>query len=308
MAVKAQRGINLLRKALKRAGVPLYWHKHSPKMYTVHQHAILLVFRKKLNKSYVEYEQFWLPILTPLRDAIGLIKIPEQSTLCKEEHRLKPWLEQTSVKLVQAVLPERPFASGDGTGLSFANGSSYYIRRIMGQRGSKRRGFARVVFVNTTKNLILGAGLRVLPTGELSLLQKIWPKLARKPSTLVWDKAGDSEPHHKWLEHEEHVRSIAPVRKGIKKGHFRKKLNTRFPQKTYNKRNHSETTVRLYKQAFGEALKARSLKGRRAEITTNTLTHNLTQRLKKVILLNLSMRPMISNYLMTKIKIIILVL
>jgi len=191
--IEAKRAINMLRNSLKRANVPEYWHKNSPKTYTIHQHAALLVFRRKLNKSYVEYEKFWLPLLTPLCEAIGLKKIPEQSTLCKEEHRLRFWLEKTSVKLIQSAIPTRPFATGDGTGLSFANGSSYYIRRIMGQRGVKRRGFARVVFVNTTKNYILGSGLRVLPTGELNLLRSIWHKLARKPSTLVWDKAGDSE-------------------------------------------------------------------------------------------------------------------
>ena len=279
MAIQAKRAINLLRNSLKRAKVPIYWHKKSPKTYTVHQHAILLVFRRKINKSYAEFEKFWLPILTDLCEAINLKKIPEQSTLCKEEQRLKFWLEQANIKLVQAVLPDRPFASGDGTGLSFANGSSYYIRKIMGQRGVRRRGFAKVVFVNTTKNIILGSGMRVLPAGELHILRRIWKNLARKPSTLVWDKSGDSEDHHEWLE-ENDVRSIAPVRKGYRRGRIRKKLAGNFPQKKYNKRNHSETTVKLYKQSFGGSLKARSLKGRRAEIATCTLTHNLNQRLK----------------------------
>jgi transposase len=264
--------------------VPVYWHKHSPKTYTVHQHAILLVFRRKIGKSYAEYEDFWLPILTPLCQMIGLEKIPDQSTLCKEEHRLKFWLELANVKLIQPVLPARPFASGDGTGLSFANGSSYYIRRIMGQGGMKRRGFARVVFVNTTKNLILGAGIRLMPTGELKILRKIWPKLARKPSTLVWDKTGDSEAHHEWLQ-EQDVRSIAPVRKNYRRGRLRKQLARNFPQKTYSKRNHSETTIRLYKHNFGEALKAKSTKSRRAELVTNTLTHNLNQRIKNFIII-----------------------
>jgi hypothetical protein len=294
MAIQGIRSINLLRSALRRAQVPVYWHKHSPKTYTVHQHAILLVFRRKLGKSYVEYEEFWLPILEPICKAIGLKKIPEQSTMCREEHRLKPYLELANVRLVQAVLPERPFATGDGTGLSFTGKSSYYVRRIMGQRGYKRKGYARLVVVNTTKNIILGAGLRVLPTGELNLLRKIWVKLARKPSTLVWDKAGDSEPHHKWLEHDEKVRSIAPVRKGWRRGSFRKKLKDNFPQKTYNKRNHSETTIRLYKLAFGEALKAKSLKGRRAEVAGNVITHNLNQRLKKFFIQMFSMRPTIT--------------
>jgi transposase len=282
MPTQGTRAINLLRSSLKRAKVPLYWHKNSPKTYTVHQHAILLVFRRKLNKSYVEFEEFWLPLLEPVCKALGLGKIPEQSTLCKEEHRLRSWLEQVNVKLIESVLPKHPFACGDGTGLSFANGSSYYIRRILGQTGAKRRGYARVVFVNTTTNIILGAGLRVLPTGELRILRSIWPKLAKMLSTLVWDKAGDSEGHHKWLE-QQGVRSIAPVRKGHKRGFHRLNLARNFPKQEYGMRNHSETTVRLYKHSFGESLKARCLKGRRAELASCVLTHNLNQRLKSFL-------------------------
>ena len=70
MAIPAKRAINLLRNSLKRAKVPIYWHKKNPKTYTVHQHAILLVFRRKINKSYAEFEKFWLPILTYLCEAI----------------------------------------------------------------------------------------------------------------------------------------------------------------------------------------------------------------------------------------------
>ena len=153
----------------------------------------------------------------------------------------------------------------------------------MGQKCVKRRGYAKIIVVNTTKNYILGSELRVLPTGELNLLRSFWKKLARKPSTLVGDKAGDSEKHHRWLK-DEGVRSIAPVKKNWARGQLRKKLKDNFPQKIYNKRNHSETTVRLYKQSFGDSLKARSLKGRKAEVAINTLTHNLNQRLKNFIL------------------------
>jgi hypothetical protein len=76
-----------------------------------------------------------------------------------------------------------------------------YVRRILGQRGVEGRGFARVVFVNAAKNFVLGSGIRLTPCGgELSLLRKIWPNIARKPHALVWDEAGGSEMRHEWLE------------------------------------------------------------------------------------------------------------
>ena len=105
----------------------------------------------------------------------------------------------------------------------------------------------------------------------------------RKAFHFGMGQKGNSEKHHKWLEHDEGVRSTVPVRKGYRKGFFRKKLLEKFPQKTYNKRNHSGITVRLYKHSFGESLKARSLKGRRAELAACTLTHNLNQRLKIIM-------------------------
>ena len=102
MAIQAKRAINLLRNSLRRANVPIYRHMNSPKTCTVHQHAILPVFRRKLNKSYAEFEDFWLPVLAPLCAVIGLKKVPDQSTLCKEEQRLQDWLEETYVRLLQA--------------------------------------------------------------------------------------------------------------------------------------------------------------------------------------------------------------
>jgi hypothetical protein len=55
----------------------------------------------------------------------------------------------------------------------------------------------------------------------------------------VYDKKGDCEEHHEWLE-EQGIRSIAPVRKNARRGRIRKNLMRNFPQKTYNKRNRNE--------------------------------------------------------------------
>jgi hypothetical protein len=80
-----------------------------PQKYTVHGHAILVVFRRKSNKSYVEYETFWLTILTSLCEITGLENIPEQSTICREEHRLKKYLGQAGIELIQSVFARQTF-------------------------------------------------------------------------------------------------------------------------------------------------------------------------------------------------------
>jgi hypothetical protein len=111
------------------------------------------------------------------------------------------------------------------------------------------------------------------------MVKSMWKKLIKKPSTLVYDKKGDSEPFHEWLE-EQGTRSIAPVRKGGRRGRIRRQLMKNFPQKTYNKRNRNENVNYVFKNKHGDAIKAYSIKGRRAEVATKIVSHNLWARLK----------------------------
>ena len=48
-----------------------------------------------------------------------------------------------------------------------------------------------------------------------------------------------------------------------------------FPQKTYGKRNRNENVNYMFKNRFGDDIKAYTVKGKRAEITTKIIAHNL---------------------------------
>lgn len=145
-----------------------------------------------------------------------------------------------------------------------------------------RRGFAHLLFV-VWKTYILAWELRLLPKDELSMLKSCWKQLRKRPTNLVYDKKGDCEAHHNWLE-SQGIRSIAPVRKGARRGKYRRKLMKNFPQKTYNKRNRNENVNWMFKNRYGEALNAYTVKGRRAELTTKVLAHNLWARLKALLI------------------------
>ena len=56
-----------------------------------------------------------------------------------------------------------------------------------------------------------------------------------------------------------------------------------FPQKTYNKRNRNENVNYVFKNKNGDGLSAYSVVGRRAEIATKVLCHNLWVRLKTLL-------------------------
>jgi len=234
----------------------------------------MLIFYRRYCDSLTEFVE-WLPN-TKLPEYLGLKAIPDEGTLCKEEKRLKPYLDELAIQLILPLLPKRFIAGADMTGLQTKRASPYYLKRIMGSYS--RRGFARLELL-VWKNFILQHELRLLRKDELAMLKSLWKKLKKKPTTLVYDKKGDCEEHHEWLE-EQGIRSIAPVRKGAKRGRIRRKLMKNFPQKTYNKRNRNENVNYVFKNKYGDSLKAYTLKGRRAEITTKIVSYNLWARLK----------------------------
>jgi hypothetical protein len=276
MAIDWKRGIKLLRKGLEKQGLPEFWHKHSPKTYKVWQHGVLLVFYRRHSTSYSDFVE-WLPN-SKLPEYMRLKAIPDEGTLCKEEKRLRPFLENLAILLVLPLLPKSFVASADMTGLQLRRASSYYIKRI---GGFHRREFARLELL-VWKNFIIEFELRLFRKDELKMLKSLWKKLKKKPSTLLYDKKGDCEPFHEWLE-EQGIRSIAPVRKGARRGRIRRRLLKNFPQKTYNKRNRSENVNFVLKNKYGDSLRAYTIKGRRAELASKIVAYNLWARLKALI-------------------------
>ena len=187
-----KRGINLLRKGFRKQGLPTYWHKNSPHTYEVWQHGAMLVFCRRYCDSLTEFVE-WLPN-TKLPEYLNLKAIPDEGTLCKEEKRLKPFLEAIAMMLILPLLPKKFVASADMTGLQTRRASPYYIRRILASYS--RRGYARLELISW-KNFILGWELRLLRKDELAMLKSLWKKLKKKPTTLVYDKKGDCEHYRR---------------------------------------------------------------------------------------------------------------
>ena len=276
MGVDWKRGINLLRKSFRKQGLPVYWHKNSPHTYEVWQHGVMLVFYRRYCKSYTDFVE-WLPN-TKLPEYLSLKAIPDEGTLCKEEKRLRPFIEALAILIILPLLPKLFVAGADMTGLQTKRKSAYYIR-VAG--ANSRKGFVRLELL-VWKRFILGWEMRLLHKDELAMLKSLWKKVKKKPSTLVYDKKGDCEEFHEWLE-EQGIRSIAPVRKGARRGRIRRRLMLHFPKRTYSKRNRNENVNYVFKNRYGDSLNAYSLKGRRAEIATKIAAYNLWARLKALL-------------------------
>lgn len=81
--------LSLARMALSvaRESIPAYSSRFSRKDFTQHQHFAMMALRESLKTDYRGLEQF-LKDWAELRDALGLEKVPDHSTIQKAAERL----------------------------------------------------------------------------------------------------------------------------------------------------------------------------------------------------------------------------
>ena len=88
------------------------------------------------------------------------------------------------------------------------------------------------------------------------------------------DKGFDSNPLNEWLRNQG-IWSVAPVRKGCKRGCYRRQLRDCFDWGLYWQRNIIESLISAVKRLFGSHVRARTARMQRAEISLRFIAYNL---------------------------------
>jgi transposase len=101
-----------------------------------------------------------------------------------------------------------------------------------------------------------------------NLLQQAAPKI------LVADKAYDVEEFHEFAD-ELGIRTMIPIRRGTRRGFFRKKMQKTFRLRTYHRREIVEALFGAIKRTLGSAVSCRKAKTIKAELYCRLLTFNL---------------------------------
>lgn len=168
---------------------------------------------------------------------------------------------------------ECEIAAIDGTTFSRTNASQHYLKRI-DRANVIQKPIQEVVMVNVEKRKFLSWRIRAKTRGEKCDV----PYLVRKsPSTLngmVMDKGFDSNPLHTFLR-ENGIWSIAPVRKGCRRGFYRKELRDYFDYGMYWQRNIVESLISAVKRLFGSHVRARNARMQRAELFCRLIAYNI---------------------------------
>ena len=283
-------------KVLKIRHVRLYGHKFSKKIYTLHQHIVLLALRE-YHKG-MGFRRFCklLPDYSLLLGYLGLSQIPHFTTLHKVSHRLKGSLIEG---IFLGFARKAMFRAGiDSTGMSLQHSTYYYEKRLEHFRKAKKRKPGRPrkrrkkkhqytsIFADLDKQLILSTKLLRGNKSDNKMMRPTIRKAKELFDKIISndaDRGYDAEYNHAFtneeLKAEDHIKlknKEVPVHRT--KGENRKKAKQILKKKKgrprKNHRNKIETIMFVLKKVFGEHLTATTAKGQRQQTRFRIIAYN----------------------------------
>jgi hypothetical protein len=281
--------------ATAKHSLPAYRHIKSPKKFSQHQLAAILILREFFKTDYRGIEAI-LKDNSDLRKILELRdEIPHFSTIQKAAHRIKKKELDALIKgflelAVKAKMIKKNVALGaiDGTGFETRHISSYFVkRRAKGEKNiyqsTKYTRYPKAgIIADCDTHLVLS----VIPERGAGPDIKHFKKAVTEAEknvhlkTLTADAGYDGEQSHVFAREEHSIRTIIPPLIGRKttklpSGKYRKVMATRFNKRLYGQRWQVETVNSMVKRVLGSALRARTYWSQCRELVLRFLTHNV---------------------------------
>lgn len=292
---KSPKRILQVAHAIGKRRLRTYWHKFSPKKFTLPQLFACLVLKEFLRLDYRKLSAL-LNDAPSLADAIDLQQVPHFSTFQKAAARLlvsrrvqRLLDESVESAIAHRVMHKRvALAAIDGTGFESRHISTYFVRRR--DRDCKKgyqttrytRWPAAQLVCDCQSHFVLSVVTGRGPGPDDPYFRPTVKQAASRVTleTLLADAGYDSEPAHVFAREDCGARTIIPATRGRPskrrpKGHWRHQMRIRFNQEKYGQRWQVETVNSMIKRTMGSALRARSYWSQSREIALKVLTHNV---------------------------------
>ena len=185
--------------------------------------------------------------------------------------------------LAKASVGDEPceVAAIDGTTIARSNPSQHYLHRIDSD-GKVNRPIQEILMVDVNRQVFLAWRIRAQPRGEKCDVPYLIGMTPTLPDGILMDKGFDSNPLHEYIR-DCGIWSVAPVRKGCKRGRYRKQLRDCFDWCLYWQRNIVESMIGAVKRLYGVYVRARTWHAQRAEIYSRLIAYNLRATIKAII-------------------------
>jgi hypothetical protein len=292
---KSPKRILQVAHALGKQRLRTYWHRFSPKKFTLPQLFACLVLKEFLRLDYRKLSAL-LEDAPSLARAIDLKQIPHFSTFQKAAARLLVFrrvqllLDETvrAAHQTRMIKKRVALAAIDGTGFETRHISSYFVRRR--QRACKT-GYETTAYTRwPAANLICDCDSHLIlavvngrgPGPDDPYFKPALAQASRrtKIGTLLADAGYDSEAAHVFAREVCGARTLIPATRGrptTKRltGYWRQRMRTRFDHDKYRRRWQAETVHSMIKRMLGSALRARTYWSQSREMNLRMLTHNI---------------------------------
>lgn len=299
----ASRNIRFIHAALsvvKSTRLSPYSCKYSKRIYTQHQHLVLLLFKEYRNQHYREFIDD-ISDMDQIRDLLGLSVVPHFTTLQKFLRRIKSlYLRFTFRKTVNVFYSKDeiiPITAIDSSGFTSGYCSHYFSERT----GKLRKHFLKLsISVDTNHQVITGfiaSKSRVHDTRHARKLLRQCHNF-RKSECYVMDRGYDSDKIHRLIREDLNADSIIPSRSWnneIVGGTYRKEMVFRSDDPKYRRRQLVETSFSILKRKFGSDLKSRKFSVQMKEIANKMIVCNI-HRFLLFLIVNVFYRANFSNF------------
>ncbi|MFH1589408.1 MAG: transposase [archaeon] len=276
---------NLIKKVkllLKKAKAPVRLHHFGPKTYSLWQHVFALFIRAECRLSHRR--------TTSLLRKLGFV-VASKSTLQRYTKKLSlPFWQKILSLTIKSV---SKIVSIDGTGLEKTSASEHYIKRI-DRESMFGKGYHFSIAVGENSQ-ILSLRLRKKYCHDIKDVKYLFTHLPNKLNIILLDKGYDAEWMHKYFA-QRRVRSIAPVRKNVKRGFHRLALKRDFPTKIYHERNRVESIFHSFKAKFGSSVSSRHIASARSDVYCKAILHNIFFILIRLLGQTLKIRNIYINF------------
>lgn len=292
---KSPRRVLQVAHALGKERLPKYWHRFSPKKFTVAQLFACLVLKEFLRLDYRKLSAV-LEDAPSLAGVIDLERVPHFSTFQKAAARLllsrrvQLLLDETvrAATTVRVMKKRVALAAIDGTGFETRHISAYFVKRRARacKTGYETTTYTRFPTANMVcdcaSHMVLGVVTGRGPGPDDPYFRPALKQAAARVKivALAADAGYDSEAAHVYARQECDVRTLIPATRGRPtkrrfKGYWRQRMRTHFNAKKYGQRWQVETVNSMIKRSMGSALRARTYWSQSREINLRVLTHNI---------------------------------
>ena len=254
--------------------IPKYFSKYSNKIFSNHQHLVLLVLKQKLRTTYKDLIELLRISQIPLY--IGLNRLPHYTTLIKFNKKIKS-------SVIDYFINKKKGKKVAIDGSGFESGSRSYYYRTAWNGVKRRKKYVKLsIAVDVDTQDILSSKIRIGPRHDSIDFKKVLSGL--EVDYVLADKGYDSKDLRKYVVKELKAVPQIPYRNfsGIaKRG---KLIFPKFNQNIYRHRSKVETAFSVIKRRYGADLLSKSFYAQKKELQFKLWAYNIDKAIRETLI------------------------